>query len=152
MKMKHTLAAGLAGCLGLLLFVATAHASDALKAVVGSYLEIHAQLAADKIDGIKTPAAAIVTAAQTMGDAGAPIAKAAKAVGDAADLKIARDAFGVLSETVAAAAKAEGWKDLSDIKLAYCPMVKRPWLQKDEKIRNPYYGSTMLECGEFKGK
>ena len=29
-------------------------------------------------------------------------------------------------------------------------MVKRSWLQKDEKIRNPYYGSTMLECGEFK--
>ena len=36
------------------------------------------------------------------------------------------------------------------MKIAYCPMVRQSWLQKDEKIRNPYYGSTMLECGEFK--
>jgi hypothetical protein len=29
-------------------------------------------------------------------------------------------------------------------------MVQRSWLQKDEKISNPYYGSAMLTCGEFK--
>ena len=46
-----------------------------------------------------------------------------------------------LSDAVVAAAKAEGWKDLGDVKLAYCPMVKQSWLQKDEKIRNPYYGT-----------
>ena len=46
-----------------------------------------------------------------------------------------------MSDAVIAAAKAEGWKDLSGVKLAYCPMVKRSWLQKDEKISNPYYGT-----------
>jgi hypothetical protein len=38
------------------------------------------------------------------------------------------------------------------VKLAYCPMVRGSWLQKDETIRNPYYGKGMLTCGEFKDK
>ena len=125
-------------------------ASDAMKAIVGSYLEIHAQLATDKIDSIKAPATALAARAAGLGNGGAAMAKAAKAVADAPDLKAARDAFGALSDAVVAAAKAEGWKDLGDVKLAFCPMVKRSWLQKEDKIRNPYYGSAMLDCGEFK--
>jgi Cu(I)/Ag(I) efflux system membrane fusion protein len=78
------------------------------------------------------------------------MAKAAKAVAAATDIKAAREAFGPLSDAVIAAAKAEGWKDLSDVKLAYCPMVKQSWLQKEEKIHNPYYGTAMATCGEFK--
>lgn len=31
--------------------------------------------------------------------------------------------------------------------VAYCPMVKRPWLQPDGAIGNPY-DSSMLRCGE----
>jgi hypothetical protein len=126
------------------------HASDAMKAIVGSYLEIHAQLASDKIDALKAPATAIATKAGDMGASGAEIAKAAKVLAGASDLKSAREAFGSLSDAVIAAAKAEGWKDLGDAKLAYCPMVKRSWLQKEDAIRNPYYGSGMLTCGEFK--
>jgi hypothetical protein len=128
----------------------TLQASDTMKEIVGSYLAIHAQLATDKVDGIKAPAAALVARAETLGEAGTAMAKAAKTVGDAPDLTTARDAFGALSDAVVAAAKAEGWKDLRDVKLAYCPMARRSWLQKDEKIRNPYYGKTMLECGEFR--
>ena len=125
-------------------------ASEAMKAVVGSYLEIQAQLASDKMDGVKASATALATRAGALGDAGAPVAKAAKTVADAPDLKAARDAFGPLSDAVIAAAKADGWKDLGDVKLAYCPMVKRSWLQKGEKINNPYYGTAMATCGEFK--
>lgn len=136
---------------GCIAFAASAvQASDAMKAIVGSYLEIHAQLATDKIDSIKAPATALAARAAGLGDGGADMAKAAKAVAGASDIKAARDAFGVLSDAVVAAAKAEGWKDLGDAKLAFCPMVRRSWLQKDDKIRNPYYGSAMLDCGEFK--
>lgn len=124
--------------------------SETMKAIVGSYLSIQAQLATDKLDGIKAPAAALAARAEALGDGGAAMARAAKAIGASADIKAAREAFGVLSDAVIAAAKAEGWKDLGDTKLAFCPMVKRSWLQQDEKIRNPYFGSTMLECGEFK--
>jgi hypothetical protein len=75
--------------------------------------------------------------------------KAAKAVGDAADLKAARVAFGELSDAVIAAGKAEGWKDTPEVKVAYCPMAKKSWVQKESEIRNPYYGTAMLTCGSF---
>ena len=28
-----------------------------------------------------------------------------------------------------------------------CPMVKKQWLQKGDKVSNPYYGKSMLTCG-----
>jgi hypothetical protein len=149
MRITRKLAVAAAG-LCIVSFVDVVQASDAMKAIVGSYLAIHAQLASDKIDGIKAPAGALATRADGLGVAGRALAKAARTVANAPDLKAARDAFGGLSEAVVAAAKAEGWKDLGDVKLAYCPMVRRPWLQKDEKIANPYYGTAMPTCGEFK--
>ena len=129
-----------------------AEASEILKAVVAPYLEVQAQLAADKVDGIKASAAAISTAASSLGKPGEAIVEAAKALEQAADLDAAREAFGPLSDAVIAAAKAEGWTGLDDVKVAFCPMVNRSWLQKGEKIRNPFYGSAMLTCGEIKGK
>jgi hypothetical protein len=57
-----------------------------------------------------------------------------------------------LSDAVIAAAKAEGWKDLPGMKVAYCPMAKRSWIQKEDAIRNPYYGKSMLTCGSFTKK
>lgn len=139
------------GVVACIVFAASAvQASDGLQAIVRSYLEIHAQLATDKIDSIKVPAAALATRAAGLGPGGADMAKAATAVADAPDLKAAREAFGVLSDAVVAAAKTEGWKDLGSVKLAFCPMARRSWLQKEDKIRNPYYGSAMLDCGEFK--
>jgi Cu(I)/Ag(I) efflux system membrane fusion protein len=124
--------------------------SEALTAVVGSYLEIQAQLAADKFDGIKPPSAAIAAKAGALGKEGAAIAKAAKAVEGAKDIAAAREAFGPLSDAVIAAARAEGFKELKDVKVAFCPMVKKSWLQKGEEMRNPYYGAAMSTCGEFK--
>jgi Protein of unknown function (DUF3347) len=123
---------------------------DPLRAIVGSYLQIQTQLASDKIDGIKPAAEAIAANAAGLGpESGARVTQTAKAVAEATDLKTAREAFGPLSDAVIAAAQANG-KDLSGVKLGFCPMVKRSWLQKDAKVRNPYYGSGMLECGELK--
>jgi hypothetical protein len=149
MKIVRSLTVVVAG-IGIVLGASALQASEAMKAIVGSYLEIHAQLATDKIDSIKAPATALAARAAALGEAGAAMAKAARTVAEAPDLKAARESFGVLSDAVVAAAKADGWKDLGDVKLAFCPMAKRPWLQKDEKIKNPYYGSVMLDCGEFK--
>lgn len=136
--------------LGVLAGADRAFASDALKAVVASYLDIQSQLVNDKMDTVKTQAHAIGQEAGRMGAPGADIVKAAGAVEKSTDLKTARDSFATLSDAVIAAAKAEGWKDVGDLKLAWCPMVKRSWLQKDEKIQNPYFGKSMPTCGEFK--
>jgi hypothetical protein len=124
--------------------------SDALKAIVESYVAIQAQLAADKIADIKAPARAIAVQASALGKEGTDITKAASSLETAADIKSARDAFNSLTEAVVAAGNAEGWKDVDGVRLAFCPMAKQSWLQKEEQIRNPYYGSSMLTCGEFK--
>jgi hypothetical protein len=142
-------------CVAVLCALAAAGASafqatDPLPAIVRSYLDVHAQLAADKIDGVTAASAAIVAEAEKLGqERGGRIAGAASTLARVADLKAAREAFGPLSDAVIAAVQASG-KDPGGARLAFCPMVKKSWLQKDAKIRNPYYGSAMLECGEFK--
>jgi hypothetical protein len=146
--MRHTFT--LAAFVVVLSAGVAVQASDAMKAIVGSYLQIHAALSADKTEGVATAAKAISAQAAGMGTDGAPIVTAAKAVEKAGDIGAARVAFGTLSDAVIAAAKAEGFKDLPDVKVAYCPMVRKSWLQKDGTISNPYYGSSMQTCGEFK--
>lgn len=131
-------------------FTSQVRASESTKVIVASYLDIHAALSSDKVDGVKPAAETIAREAARMGAAGDAIQKAAKALGSAADLEAARTAFGPLSDAVIAAARADGWKDLPSLKIGYCPMVKQSWIQKDGTVRNPYYGSTMLTCGELK--
>lgn len=134
------------------LFVAGLHASDAMKSIVGSYLDIQSRLASDKVERIAPAAHAIAAEAARMGEGGVALAKSAQVLEQAADIKAARKAFGDLSDAVIAAARAEGWKDVPDVKVAYCPMAKRSWIQKEDSIRNPYYGTSMLTCGSFTKK
>jgi Cu(I)/Ag(I) efflux system membrane fusion protein len=145
--MKRLLAAVILACATIPL-----HASDSLKAIVASYLDIQARLAGDKMEGIKPAAQIIGQQATRMGAGGEALLKAARAIDQAADLNAAREAFGALSDAVIEAGNAENWKDAPDVRVAYCPMVKKSWLQKGETIRNPYFGASMLTCGEFKKK
>lgn len=144
--MKNVTAVVLAVAVGAI----TATASESTRAIVGSYLEIHAALSADKIDGVKSAAAAIGKEAERLGPAGEAIGKAARAMEAAADLKAARAALGPLSDAVIATAAADGWKDVTGVKVGYCPMVDQHWIQKAGSVSNPYYGSAMLTCGELK--
>ncbi len=117
------------------------------KPVVDPYLKIQTALAGDSMEGVAANAAAVAAAAAKLGAAGGPVAEAAKKMGAAVDIKAARVAFMDLSETLI---KAAGEALASDIRIAYCPMVKKHWLQTNKEIRNPYYGSGMLTCGTFK--
>jgi hypothetical protein len=119
---------------------------------VTSYLEIQGRLVADNINGVKPAARAIGEQAARMGQAGVAIAKAAKGMEEAADIKAAREAFGGLSDAVIAVGDAEGWKDIPNVRVAFCPMVRKSWIQKEDAIKNPYYGTAMSTCGEFKKK
>ena len=136
--------------IGLVIAGGRLSGSEALKAIVESYVTIQSQLAADKIDGVKAPSRAIATQAATIGKGGPELVKAAGDLEKASDIQSARTAFGALTDAVMAAGNAEGWKDVEGVRLAFCPMVNKSWLQKDAQIRNPYYGSGMLTCGEFK--
>ena len=65
------------------------------------------------------------------------------------DLAAARDAFGPLSDAIIAYARANNATSSDHLSVAFCPMLKKYWLQKGETIRNPYYGSKMPDCGRI---
>lgn len=69
------------------------------------------------------------------------------------DIKEERKAFIVLSNDMIALVKQFG-AGSDTLYLQYCPMADNDkgayWLSKEEAIRNPYFGSMMLTCGEVK--
>ena len=58
-----------------------------------------------------------------------------------------KDKLIVYSQLVEALASTVGHHDKSKANLFYCPMVKKKWIAKGEKIVNPY-SKEMRECGE----
>ena len=63
------------------------------------------------------------------------------------DIEKQRKYFSNLSSNMAAIAKALKLSD-QPVYQAYCPMKKSVWLSNEKAIKNPYYGSAMLTCGE----
>jgi hypothetical protein len=122
--------------------------------LLGQYYVIQNSLAADSTSRVWASAAKIATISrQTAGLE--PQAKSqlialsdAAAKLQAADLKSARNGFGELSDRLIAYLQATGAKRNPPYQF-FCPMVKKNWLQPDRETRNPYYGSSMLTCGEL---
>lgn len=124
---------------------------EPVKSVYDHYLKIQSELANDSLKGVGEHASAIAKAAKAddMKMLPADVATQAEKVGQAKNLKAAREAFKPLSASLI--------KYLADNKVpkgtyreASCPMVKASWLQTDKAIKNPYMGKEMLACGEFK--
>lgn len=61
------------------------------------------------------------------------------------DIEELRTSFKTLSEVYLANGDK---KEMKKFMKATCPMAKAKWIQKPGAIRNPYYGKSMLECGE----
>lgn len=61
------------------------------------------------------------------------------------DIETLRTSFKMLSEVYIKNANKDEMKNF--IK-ATCPMAKANWIQRPGALRNPYYGKSMLECGE----
>jgi hypothetical protein len=144
--MKLTLMVALAS----FMLVGSVIAANVPTDLVDAYLQVQSALAADKIDGIAAHAKAIEAQATPLGKDAEKIAGAARKLQAANDIAAARAAFGELSEAlVSYADKTKSALD-PDVRIAFCPMVNKPWLQKEKEIRNPYYGASMLSCGSFK--
>jgi hypothetical protein len=73
--------------------------------------------------------------------------KDAGKISETTDIKKQRGYFANFSTNMAAVAKAVKLTD-KPIYYVYCPMKKAYWLSSDQAIKNPYYGSSMLTCGE----
>lgn len=117
--------------------------------LVSHYLQIQKALAADRFDGVKQPALKLISAAAQEGDfkdsERTEIKKAALLVAKAKDLSVAREKFKRLSKPIVKWVEKTRPKG---VEIAYCPMAGAKWVQGEGPLRNPYYGSQMLECGE----
>src|SRR6187200_294561 len=125
-----------------------ARAGDPVLALLDPYFRIQTQLTSDSTEGIKSDAELIAKGAHELGDAGKGIATAADTLGTTSSLPEAREAFSKLSDAVIAYADGVKANTGSDVNTMYCPMVKKSWMQKGDKVRNPYGGKAMLDCGE----
>jgi hypothetical protein len=148
--MKRFALVGVMTVLASVAGVAVATAADVAPGIVTPYLRVQAALAADKLDGVQADAGAIAAEARKIGRAAAKVQTAARKLEAAADLKAARTAFGELSDELVAYATATGNTFGAGVRQAFCPMVKKPWLQQGDTIQNPYYGKEMPTCGDFK--
>ncbi len=119
------------------------------RAVVDPYLAINAALASDSMDGVTANAGAVATGASAFGAPAAGIDTAAVQLASATGLDDARVKLAVLSEAIDGYMGRQLLHPPKGVRTAFCPMVLKPWMQKDGAIRNPYYGSRMLTCGAF---
>lgn len=129
-----------------------------MKPITAHYGTIHRALAGDRTDGVRAAARKIaklarqleperVTGKHARHYAGLPdkIRSAATRLARARSLKAQRAAFKQLSRPLAM------WATMSQpagISVVYCSMARGSWLQRDKTIANPYYGASMLRCGE----
>jgi len=76
--------------------------------------------------------------------------ESALAISKTSDIQEQRDHFGPLSAHLINAVKTFGIDQ--KVYVDYCPMVNDDegafWLSTEEEILNPYYGASMLRCGE----
>jgi hypothetical protein len=129
---------------------APALAAELPGALVQPYLKAHVLLSTDEFKGVAEAAKDIDVAASSLGKDGEAMAASAKKMGAAKTIAEARSAFGTLSIALEAYAQKTKSTLPADLHIAYCPMEDKPWLQKGKEIKNPYYGSQMLDCGSIK--
>ena len=120
------------------------------QAIVEPYLKIQAALAKDSIDEVKASAGNVATAATSLGAPAIGIDTAAVQLASTADLADAREKFGTLSNAIVTYMDGLHITPPEGVRIAYCPMAKKPWLQQGSTLANPYYGSGMPTCGSFR--
>ena len=123
--------------------------------IIDPYLQIQESLADDRVDNVKAAAGNIATASTALGAPAMKIQTAAVQVAAAADasppdLETLRQKFGLLSEALDSYMTGLKIKAPEGVRTAYCPMARKPWLQKGNTLANPYYGKEMPTCGDFR--
>jgi Cu(I)/Ag(I) efflux system membrane fusion protein len=118
--------------------------------VIDPYLKVQTALAEDRIDDVRANAGQVATAAASLGAPAMKIDMAAVQLASATEIDDARAKFGTLSDALITYMDGLHLTPPEGVRKAYCPMAQKPWLQKGETIANPYYGASMLTCGEFR--
>ena len=67
------------------------------------------------------------------------------------NIETQRKAFYSLSDVMIGLAKENKLSEKT-IFVQYCPMAKGSWLSNEKQIVNPYYGKSMIDCGNVKSE
>ncbi|WP_295578361.1 efflux RND transporter periplasmic adaptor subunit [uncultured Lamprocystis sp.] len=114
-------------------------------------------LAADDLAAYQQhlPAMRGALAAYLAGDAAAArgeLAAFTNTLAEASDLEAARRAFEPFSTAVADLARTQHLQHREPLWIYQCPMTPvlgtARWLSRSQQLRNPFFGSAMLECGD----
>lgn len=127
----------------LLIMTVVAAAQD--KTVVDAfehYEQIRLAQSADSVKDVPKHAAMLAPMAATIG--GADAKKSADAIAAAKTLDDARKHFGDLSALLVPKFQAEG---IPGAHAYMCAMKQKPWMQRGDRIANPYFGKAMASCG-----
>ncbi|MCC5785818.1 MAG: efflux RND transporter periplasmic adaptor subunit [Phycisphaerales bacterium] len=134
----------------------------ALKPVYAAYFDAQEALAADDLGGFSQAAADLRTAlgfVEEAGLVGEPLGAWRRAAArlriepGITDIEQARARFEGMSEAVISLQRRFGHHGSREWHVAHCPMAfddkGADWLQRGEQINNPYFGESMLRCGEI---
>jgi len=137
-----------------------------LAPVVSAYLAVQVALADDDLGRAKTSAEALTDAVvavelerptevkEAWSENSAGLRGHGQHVSKAETLEDAREGFEPLSEAVIRLLVSFGNPLEGPIRLAHCPMASRNegalWLQAGDTVDNPYFGASMLDCGEIR--
>ncbi|MGK5086462.1 DUF3347 domain-containing protein [Bdellovibrionota bacterium FG-2] len=133
-------------------FAATDSSVKAMAPILDPYYTIGESLAADSLTGVALAAQKIAASVEKIDGKvlskaeGKRIKDSSLALEKAKDLKQARELFKGLSAPLTAWAKAH---KPAGVHKVFCSMANASWLQRQSEVRNPYYGKSMLECGEL---
>ncbi|HEY7086600.1 MAG TPA: efflux RND transporter periplasmic adaptor subunit [Tepidisphaeraceae bacterium] len=131
----------------------SARASVAYADALTSYLAAQKLLAGDKVEGVanllnqSVAKLATIKEDRRVADSYRRLADSAnKTMGQ--DLEAVRETFKDVSAAMIEIGKVMKLPaDAAAIQVFRCPMKKANWLQESGTPANPFYGSTMLECG-----
>ena len=133
-----------------------------LKPVYAAYFDAQEALASDNFERFKRAAGDLNTAldlVERAGLVGEPLsawrrAAAGLRVDDAlTSIEAARGHFEGMSEAVISLQERFGHRDSETWHVAHCPMAfdfeGADWLQRGDQVNNPYFGASMLRCGDI---
>lgn len=134
-----------------------AAARDALGQLAFAAADAAEALAADDLGTYQTRLPALRARVEAYLAAFAPAARsplggAPGKLAEAPNLEAARRAFEPISTAIADAVRGERLHDAGGLWIYQCPMTPvlgtGRWLSRKPELRNPFFGSDMLECGE----
>lgn len=116
--------------------------ANAAREAFEQYEGVRVALAGDNLDAARPYARQLVATVEPVG--GGDAKKHAEALAAAKTIEDARTHFGELSVILVPKFQEA---NIAGAHAFTCGMKQRPWMQKGEKIENPYYGKSMLTCG-----